>query len=84
MKSMLDGVTVGTTKRADSHDPVVAKADEEIDQPFQETVILAQVACIDLHVTDWVTAQQEDPLLKAVIEWISGWKVQGSQTPAGR
>ena len=29
MKSILDGVTVGTTKRADAHDPVVAKADEK-------------------------------------------------------
>ena len=28
MKSILDGVTVGTTDRADAQDPVVAKADE--------------------------------------------------------
>ena len=55
----------------------VAKADEEIHKPFQETAILAQAACIDLHVTDWVTAQQEDPTLKTMIEvdlW--PWKVQ--------
>ena len=26
--SMLDGVTVGTTERADAHDPAVAKADD--------------------------------------------------------
>ena len=41
MKSILDGVNVGTTKRADTHDPLVAKADEEIHKPFQKTVILA-------------------------------------------
>ena len=76
VKSILDGVTVGTTERADAHDPVVAKADEEIHKPIQETVILAQAACVDLHVTDWVTVQQEDPILKTAIEWISGWKVQ--------
>ena len=76
MKSILDGVTVGTTERADAHDPAVAKADEEIHEPFQETAILAWVACVDLHVTDWVTAQQEDPILKTVIEWISDQKVQ--------
>ena len=31
---------------------------------------------MDLHVTDWVTIQQEDPTLKAMIKWISGQKVQ--------
>ena len=67
VKSILDGVTVGTTKRADAHDPVVAQADEEIHKPFQETAILAQAACVDLHVTNWVTTQQEDPTLKAAI-----------------
>ena len=76
MKSILDEVTLGTTKRADVHDLVLAQADEEIHKPFQETVILTQAACIDLHVTDWVTTQQEDPTLQAVIEWISGQKVQ--------
>ena len=76
MKSILDGVTMGNTKRADVHDLVVAKADEEIHKPVWETVILAQAAHIDLHVTDWVTAQQEDPILNTVIEWISGQKVQ--------
>ena len=30
VKSILDGVTVGTTEKADAHDPAVAKADEEI------------------------------------------------------
>ena len=53
----------------------MAQAAEEIHKSFQETVILAQAAHIDLHVTDWVTAQQENPTLKAVIEWISGQKV---------
>ena len=30
--------------------------------------------------TDWVTTQLEDPILKAMIEWISGWKVQDLNT----
>ena len=76
VKSILDGVTMGTTKRADVHDPLDTKADEEIHKPVQETAILAQAAHIGLHVTDWVTTQQEDPILKAAIEWISGQKVQ--------
>ena len=76
--SILDGVTVGTTERADTQDPAVAKTDEEIHKPIQETVILARAAqaCVNLHVTDGVTAQQEDPIPKTTIGWISNWKVQ--------
>ena len=32
--------------------------------------------CVNLHVTDWVAAQQEDPILKTTIQLISKWKVQ--------
>ena len=35
VKSILDGDTIGTTERADAHDPMVAKADEEIHKHFQ-------------------------------------------------
>ena len=76
MKSILDGVTVGMMERMDAPGLAVAKADEEIHKPVQETLSLAQAACINLHVTDWVTAQQEDPILKTTIEWFSGQKLQ--------
>ena len=76
MKSILDGVVIGTTERVDGHDPAVDQADEEIHKPSQKTAILAQAVHRDLHVTDWVTAQQEDPTFKAGIEWISSQKVQ--------
>ena len=58
MQSILDGVAMGTTERADTHDLAVAKADKDIHKPFQETVILAQAAHVDLHVTDWVTTNR--------------------------
>ena len=41
MKSILNGVTVGTTERVDTHDPAVAKANKEIHKQVMETVILA-------------------------------------------
>ena len=47
-----------------------------IHKPFPEAVILAWAAHINLHVTDWVTAQEENPILKFLIEWISGQKVK--------
>ena len=36
MKSILDGVTMGTTKRADADDLAVAKADEEMYKAVRE------------------------------------------------
>ena len=76
VKSILDWVTMGAIDRLDTHNLVVAKADEEIHKPDQEPVILTQAACIDLHVTDWVTMQQDDLILKTTNEWISCQKVQ--------
>ena len=78
MKSILDVVTVGMMKRADAQDLAMTEADEEIHKPVQKTVILATAAqaCVNLPVTDWVTSQQEDPILKTMIEWISNQKVQ--------
>ena len=66
-----NSVTVGRTERADTHDLAVAKADEETHKQVQETAILPQAAHVNLHVTDWVTAQQEDPILKTMIKQIS-------------
>ena len=67
---------MGMTERTDVQDLVVAKADEEVHKPVQETASLAQAVCINLHVTDWMTTQQEDPILMTAIEWISGQIVQ--------
>ena len=78
VKSILDSVTVGTTGKADAHDPTVAEPDERIHKQVEETAVQAWAAhtCISLHVTDWVGAQQDDPILKIVMEWISSHEVQ--------
>ena len=70
VKSILHGVTVGMTERGYAKDPVVAEADEEMHKPIQETVILARAtqAHVNLHVTDWMTTQQEDPIFKTLIK----------------
>ena len=72
------GVPVRMTEWADAHDLVVAEADEEIHKQVQETANLARAtwAHVNLHMTDWVTFQQEDPILKTMIELISNQKVQ--------
>ena len=69
VKSILDGVTIGTTGRADAYDPIVAEADERIHQQVEETAVQGCVTHIhvNMHVTDWVAAKQEDPVQKVVI-----------------
>ena len=78
VKSILDRVTMGSTGRVDAHDPVVVKTDKEVCKQVQGGAIQARAThmCVNLHVTDWVATQWEDPVLKATIDWISNWKVQ--------
>ena len=78
MKSILDRVTVGLTGRADAHDPVVAETDEEICKQVHKAAVQARAAHthVNLHVTDWVATQWEDPVLNSMINWIPSWKVQ--------
>ena len=66
------------TERASANDPMVAKADERIHQQVEETAVQECATCmhVNLHVMDWVAVQQEDSILKIVMEWISSHKVQ--------
>ena len=77
VKSIMDGVTIGTIGRADAHVPAVTEANERIHKWVVETAVHVRAAhtCVNLHATDYVAAQQEDPILKIVIEWISTHKV---------
>ena len=45
-----------------------------ISQSRKLVLATAAQTCIDLHVADRVTSQEEDPILKTVIKWISNWK----------
>ena len=69
---------MGSTGRADVHDPVVAETDKEIHRQVQEAAIQARSThmCVNLHMTDWLATQCEDPVLKAMINWISNQKLQ--------
>ena len=73
VKSILNGITIGTVGRADAHGLAVVEADKRIHKQGEETAVQAQAThmCVNLHITDWVAAQQEDPILKIVMEWIS-------------
>ena len=77
VKSILDGVTFGTTGRANAHDRMVAEADKRIHQQVEESTVQGCVAHmhVNLHVMDWVAVQQEDRILKIVMKWTSSHKV---------
>ena len=70
VKSILCGFTMGTIGRVDTHDPAVSEADEEICKQVQDTAVQARPTntCVNLQVTDGVATQQEDPILKTLIE----------------
>ena len=66
VKSILDGVTIGTIGRADAHDMAVAEANKRIHKQVEESAVKERVihTHVTLHVIDWIAAQQEDPILK--------------------
>ena len=57
---------------------MVAEADEGVHQQVKETAVQARAThmCVNLHVMDWIAAQQEHPILKIVMKWISSHKIQ--------
>ena len=78
VKSILDGVSIGTTGGADAYEPMVTEADVRIHKQVEETSVqgCATHTCLNLYVMDLVAVQKEDPMLKIVMECISSNKVQ--------
>ena len=64
VQSILDGVTLGATLRAEGCDPAVVEGDHNIEK---EVCVAAGQVLVEMHVTDWATAQREDPVLDAVL-----------------
>ena len=73
VKSILDGIAMGLTGRVDAHNAVMAETNEEIHKQVWEAAVQARATHmhLNLHVTDWVATQGENPILKTVIKWIS-------------
>ena len=63
VRSILDGVALGTTHWAEVHNPTRVEGDCQLEQ---EVCVTAGCAVVQMHVTDWVEAQGEDPLFSAV------------------
>ena len=81
VQSFLDGVTLGTAHRAEGHDPRVVEGDHNIEKEVHVTAGWVQVK---MHMTDWATAQREDPVLNAMLNWLEILKKTDLRTLLGR
>ena len=71
MQSVLDGVSLGDTQRADGYDPAVVEGDQGLES---EVHVAAGWVLVEIHVTDWAKTQREDPVLNAVFDWLEAQK----------
>ena len=69
--SILDGVILDTAQRAEGYDPAVVEGDHNIEM---EVHVATGWVLVEMHVTDWATAQREDPVLGAVLNWLGAQK----------
>ena len=67
IQAILDGATIVTSQRAEGENLTVIEGDQQREKEVQ--VADGQVL-VEMHVTDWATAQKEDPELNAVLQWL--------------
>ena len=80
MQSILDGVTLGMAHRAEGHNPSVVEGDHNVEKEVH--VATGQVQ-VEMQVTDWATAQKEDPVLNAMLNWLGTQKKTNLRTLLG-
>ena len=71
VKSILNGVTLGTVHCAKVHDPVVVEGNQHL---VQEVCVAAGCPLVEMHATNWSKAQREDLMLSTVLDWLKAWK----------
>ena len=71
MQSILDGVSLGATHRAECHDPTVVEGDYNLEK---EVHVAAGWILVEVHMTEWARTQREDPVLNAVLDWLETQK----------
>ena len=87
MQSILDGVSLGATQRAERDDPAAVEGDHKIEK---EVHVATGRVLVEMHVTNWAAAQREDLELDAVLHWLEAKKkihlrtLLGSMLPVRR
>ena len=64
VKSILNGVTLGSAHWAKVHGPAIVECDHHFEQ---EVCVATGHTLVQMHVTDWDEAQKEDLTLIAVL-----------------
>ena len=80
MQSILDGVTLGAAQMAEGDDSAMVEGDHNIEK---EVHVTAGQVLVEMHVTDWATAQRVDPVLDAVLHWLVAKKKTDLRTLLG-
>ena len=71
VKSILNGVSLGTVHWAKIYDPAIVVGGHHLEQ---EICAAAGCTLVQMHVTDWAEAQKEDPMLSTVLDWLKAQK----------
>ena len=80
MQAVLDGATIGASQRVEGENPTVIEGDQQREEEVQ---VAAGWVLVEMHVTDWVAAQKEDPELHAVLQWLESKKKTDLRTLLG-
>ena len=80
MSSILHGISLGATHRAEGYDPAVVEDNYSLEKQVH---IAAWQVLVEMHVTDWATTQREDPVLNAVLDWMEAQKKTSLKTLLG-
>ena len=80
MQSILDGVTLGANQRAEGEDLTMVEGDQEKEK---EVRVTAGQVLVEMHVTNWATAQREDRELDVVWHWSEAKKKTDLRTLLG-
>ena len=80
MQSILDGVSLGATHRAEGYDHAVVEGDYSLEK---EVCVTAGWVLVEMHMTDWAKTQREDPVLNAVLDWLEAQKKTDLKTLLG-
>ena len=71
MQSILDGVSLGATHRAEGYDPAVVEGNYGLDKEIHVTT--GQVL-VEMYMSDWAKTQREDPVQNTVLDWLEAQK----------
>ena len=66
--------------RAESYNPSVVEGEHNVEK---EVCVTAGQVQVKMHMTDWATAQKEDPVLNTMLNWLGAQKKTNLRTLLG-